>query len=102
MGYRIGIDVGGTFTDCVAIDGAQQLFSRKTHTVPADETAGIFNGLEEIARHFGVSLRALLTDTEALVLGTTAVTNTMLEFNGVNTGVITTKGFRDVIELRRG
>ena len=59
-------------------------------------------GLEQIAAHFGISLQTLLAETDPIVLGTTVVTNTMLEFAGANIGLITTKGFRDVIELRRG
>lgn len=102
MGYRIGIDVGGTFTDFVCVNEKQELCRGKTHTVPADETAAIFRGLQQIAEYYGVPLRSLLAETDSLVLGTTVVTNTMLEFSGVNTGLITTKGFRDVLELRRG
>ena len=102
MGYRIGIDVGGTFTDFVAVNTDQQMYSGKTPTIAADEAASVFGGLEQIAAHFGVSLRTLLAETDPIVLGTTVVTNTMLEFAGANIGLITTKGFRDVIELRRG
>ena len=102
MSYRIGIDVGGTFTDFVAVNTDQQMYSGKTPTIAADEAASVFGGLEQIAAHFGVSLRTLLAETDPIVLGTTVVTNTMLEFAGANIGLITTKGFRDVIELRRG
>ena len=102
MGYRIGIDVGGTFTDFVAVNTDQQMYSGKTPTIAADEAASVFGGLEQIAADFGVSLRTLLAETDPIVLGTTVVTNTMLEFAGANIGLITTKGFRDVIELRRG
>ncbi len=102
MGYRIGIDVGGTFTDFVAVNTDQQMYSGKTPTVAADEAASVFGGLEQIAAHFGISLRTLLAETDPIVLGTTVVTNTMLEFAGANIGLITTRGFRDVIELRRG
>ena len=102
MGYRIGIDVGGTFTDFVAVNTDQQMYSGKTPTIAADEAASVFGGLEQIAAHFDISLQTLLAETDLIVLGTTVVTNTMLEFAGANIGLITTKGFRDVIELRRG
>ena len=102
MGYRIGIDVGGTFTDFVAVNTDQQMYSGKTPTITADEAASVFAGLEQIAAHFGISLQTLLAETDPIVLGTTVVTNTMLEFAGANIGLITTKGFRDIIELRRG
>src|SRR5581483_197590 len=101
MGYRIGIDVGGTFTDCAAVgvDG-----SVRTGKVPTegDEARGVLAGTEALAREFGQETKDFLRETELIVLGTTAVTNTMLEYNGAETGLITTKGFRDVIELRRG
>ena len=102
MSYRIGIDVGGTFTDFVAVNTDQQMYSGKTPTIAADEAASVFGGLEQIAAHFDISLQTLLAETDPIVLGTTVVTNTMLEFAGANIGLITTKGFRDVIELRRG
>ncbi len=102
MGYRIGIDVGGTFTDFVAVNTDQQMYSGKTPTIAADEAASVFGGLEQIAAYFDISLQMLLAETDPIVLGTTVVTNTMLEFAGANIGLITTKGFRDVIELRRG
>ena len=55
MGYRIGIDVGGTFTDFVAVNTDQQMYSGKTPTIAADEAASVFGGLEQIAAHFGLS-----------------------------------------------
>ena len=57
--------------------------------------------LADAATHYGLGLDGLLASTEVIVLGTTVVTNTMLEYSGANTGLITTGGFRDVIELRR-
>jgi N-methylhydantoinase A len=101
MTYEIGIDVGGTFTDFVVRSG-NDVYSGKTLTTPSDEATGILNAVAMMADHFGASVSGLLRETSAFVLGTTVVTNTMLEFSGANTGMITTKGFRDVIELRSG
>ena len=101
MGFQIGCDVGGTFTDLVVGDGEGELFKTKSPSTPGNEAHGIMDGLTDAAAHFGSDLRGLLTQTEVIVLGTTVVTNTMLEYSGANTGLITTGGFRDVIELRR-
>jgi N-methylhydantoinase A len=102
MGLQIGIDVGGTFTDFVAAASEGTVFAGKVPTTPRDESSGILNAVAAIAVNRGLTVRDLLADTDVIVLGTTVVTNTMLEYSGANTGMITTKGFRDVIELRAG
>lgn len=101
MGYEIGIDVGGTFTDFVVRSGGE-IYSGKSLTTPSDEATGILNAVDMIAEHFGTEPKALLRETTSFVLGTTVVTNAMLEYAGANVGMITTKGFRDIIELRGG
>ena len=101
--YTIGIDVGGTFTDFVATrKGGNELCKGKVSTRPHDEAASILESIKSIAEHYGEELQAVLANTDSIILGTTVVTNIMLEYNGAKTGLITTKGFRDVIELRRG
>ncbi|HEY7064161.1 MAG TPA: hydantoinase/oxoprolinase family protein [Chloroflexota bacterium] len=102
MRYQIGIDVGGTFTDLAAIGERDGVVPAKVLSTPHDEAQGIFDGIGRLAETFGTSTRALLNDTDVILLGTTVVTNTMLEYSGANTGLITTKGFRDIIDLRRG
>jgi N-methylhydantoinase A len=103
VGYKLGIDVGGTFTDFVAVNGdGAGLFKGKVPTRPHDEATSVLEAVGAISSHYGAEPRALLDATEYIVLGTTVVTNTMLEYTGVKAGLITTKGFRDVIELRRG
>jgi len=102
MGYRIGIDVGGTFTDLVYLSDNDPVRIVKTPTTPENQAAGVLNGLEKIAGRENKSINGLLRDTDLLIHGTTVATNTMLEFNGASTGLIATKGFRDDIELRRG
>jgi N-methylhydantoinase A len=101
MGYEIGIDVGGTFTDFV-VRRDSEVYSGKTFTTPSDEATGILDALALMAEHYGGDVRQLLAATDTFVLGTTVVTNTMLEYSGAKVGMITTKGFRDVIDLRSG
>jgi len=101
VSYEIGIDVGGTFTDFV-VRSSDNIFSGKVLTTPKDETVGIMNAINTSAEHFDLDIHNFLKSADNLVLGTTVVTNTMLEYSGANTGLITTKGFRDIIELRTG
>jgi N-methylhydantoinase A len=101
MSYQLGVDVGGTFTDFVAANSASQ-FKGKVPTRPGDEATSVLEAVAAVAAHYGSDVKSLLAETEQFVLGTTVVTNTMLEYNGVTTGLITTAGFRDVVELRRG
>jgi N-methylhydantoinase A len=94
----IGIDTGGTFTDLVAVDiDSERYFYHKVPTITADPAQGVVNGVSELLERN--SLRA--GDVEFLVLGTTLATNAVLEGRWASTGVITTRGFRDVIELAR-
>jgi len=101
MGYEIGIDVGGTFTDFV-VQGEDGALSGKVLTTPHDEATGIMHAIEASAGHFESEVQEFLSQSDVLVLGTTVVTNAMLEYSGANTGIITTKGFRDIIDLRAG
>ncbi|MBI3785087.1 MAG: hydantoinase/oxoprolinase family protein [Deltaproteobacteria bacterium] len=102
MSYRIGIDVGGTFTDFVLVrpDGSLRLF--KSPTTPGDQSQGILNGLQQLAADEQLSLDRLLSNTSVIVHGTTTADNTMIEMNGAVTALLTTQGHRDEIELRRG
>lgn len=100
--YRIGIDVGGTFTDYVAFRDDRETVSGKTPSTPGRESEAVVNALTRAASGFGVALEELLVDTEVINFGTTVATNAMLEHKGARVGMITTKGFRDVIDLRRG
>ena len=102
MGYRIGIDVGGTFTDLVYMSGDGVIRVVKVPTTPENQSKGVLAGLERIARAEGMGLAGLLGKTDLIIHGTTVATNTLLEFNGAKTGLIATRGFRDDIEIRRG
>ena len=102
MSYRIGIDVGGTFTDFVLVrpDGSIRL--SKSPTTPRDQSEGVIAGIEQLARGEHLTLGELLGDTTVIVHGTTTADNTLIEMSGAVTGLITTQGHRDEIELRRG
>ena len=101
-GYRIGIDVGGTFTDLVLARPDRTIHLDKTATTPHDQSEGVMVGLERLARSEGKSLGELLTATERIVHGTTLATNALLERKGARVGLLTTEGHRDVIEMREG
>lgn len=101
VGYRVGVDVGGTFTDiiCVTPDGTVLL--DKTPTTPEDQSEGVVNGLAQLASSLGMNLSQLTAQLDAFVHGTTTADNTMIEMNGASTGLLATEGHRDEIELRR-
>jgi len=100
--YRIGIDVGGTFTDLVAVDDAGRVTLAKSASTPADPSRGVLEGLELLAGALGLDVEALLGQTERMVHGTTVATNALLERKGARVGLLTTAGHRDVIEMREG
>ncbi|HEX4218486.1 MAG TPA: hydantoinase/oxoprolinase family protein [Acidimicrobiales bacterium] len=100
--YRIGVDVGGTFTDCVLLRPDGTLVLEKTPTTPADQSAGVLEGLRRLAVAVGhEDVRSLLERSESIVHGTTTADNTMIQMSGAPTGLIVTEGYRDEIELRR-
>jgi N-methylhydantoinase A len=102
MGHRIGIDVGGTFTDLVLVGPAGTLILEKHPTTPRDQSEGVLGGIARLAARVGVTRDALLADTDLIVHGTTTADNTMIEMSGATTGLITSDGHRDEIEIRRG
>jgi N-methylhydantoinase A len=102
MGIRIGVDVGGTFTDFLVKDDDGGTRVYKTSTKPADPSIGFFNGLEKAASADGQSLAQWLRRVETIVHGTTITTNAVLTGEGAVTGFVTTAGFRDTLNMRRG
>ena len=100
--YKIGIDVGGTFTDIVLQDQADALIQGKTPSTPGNESEGVMEAIAIIANAVGSSPAELLSKTRVINFGTTVATNAMLQMNGAKVGLITTSGFRDIIDLRRG
>src|SRR5262249_59362254 len=100
--YRIGIDVGGTFTDLVAVDDHGAVTLAKSASTPADPSVGVMDGIGLLAASLGHDTRSLLAATERIVHGTTVATNALLERKGARVGMLTTAGHRDVIEMREG
>jgi N-methylhydantoinase A len=101
MSYRVGIDIGGTFTDFALLKDTEVILHKNLST-PEDRSVGVMEGLEKLAEIEGLSLAEFLRKCEAIVHGTTIADNTLIEMNGALTGLITTDGFRDEIEYRRG
>jgi N-methylhydantoinase A len=98
MGYRLGIDVGGTFTDLVLYDEVSSVLAvEKVPSVPADPSEGIVRGIVQLLRRAGVAAGAV----DYVAHGTTVATNALLERKGARTALITTRGFRDLLEIAR-
>jgi N-methylhydantoinase A/oxoprolinase/acetone carboxylase beta subunit len=93
--YRIGVDVGGTFTDLVAVDDCGKATLAKVTSTPEDPSIGVIDGLGLLAETLGTALAALLAETERVVHGTTVATNALLEHKGSRVGLLTTEGHRD-------
>ena len=102
MMFRIGIDVGGTYTDLVATDETGRTVFAKSPSTPADQSIGVMAGLDELARRLNVTRAEMLAATDRLVHGTTVATNALLERKGAKVALLTTEGHRDVIEMREG
>src|SRR5438309_589338 len=100
--WRIGIDVGGTFTDLAAVDETGRVVIAKCASTPRDQSEGLMEGLGLLAVECGTDLIGLLKSTERIVHGTTVATNALLERKGAKVGLLTTEGHRDVIEMREG
>src|SRR5918992_1669836 len=100
--YRIGIDVGGTFTDLAAVDERGRVVIAKCASTPKDPSDGLMEGLALLAAEVGTDVAALLAATERIVHGTTVATNALLERKGAKVGLLTTEGHRDIIEMREG
>src|SRR5918992_5705128 len=100
--YRIGIDVGGTFTDLAAVDERSRVVIAKCASTPKDHSDGLMEGLALLAAEVGTDLAGLLASTERIVHGTTVATNALLERKGAKVGLLTTEGHRDIIEMREG
>ena len=100
--YKIGIDVGGTFTDFVVAGETGQPRFFKTASTPDDPSIGVMAGLQDAADAYGLSLDKFLGATDLVIHGSTVATNTLVERKGAQVGLITTDGFRDLLEMREG
>lgn len=101
-GRRVGIDIGGTFTDLYVVesDGTGEIY--KSPTTPWDPSEGLLNGLAKAAAAVNESLEEFLGGVSTIVHGTTIATNAVLTRQGAKTGFVTTRGFRDLLNMRRG
>ncbi len=94
---KIGVDVGGTFTDLVLEKGPRDVFVHKVPSTPGDQSLGVIRGITEICEIGNVSRK----DIELIVHGTTVATNITLENNGSEVGMLTSRGFRDILHIAR-
>lgn len=98
MGYRLGVDVGGTFTDVLLVDEETGVSHRaKTASTPADQSEGVLNGIRKVCRDAGIGL----PEVAHVLHGTTVATNAILQGRGARVGLVTTEGFRQVLQIAR-
>jgi N-methylhydantoinase A len=102
MNYKIGIDVGGTFTDFLLTRSDGEFRTYKVLSTPKDPSEATMRGIAEMARDEGLALSDFLAAVEVIVHGTTVTTNAVLTYSGAKTGLLTTTGVRDALEMRRG
>src|ERR671930_2292165 len=99
MAYRLGVDVGGTFTDLFLVadgNGGGQ-YRVKTPSTPSDPSEGVLNGVRRICEEAGIDVSAIRN----ILHGTTVATNAVLESKGARVGLITTNGFKQILHLAR-
>ena len=94
--FRAGVDIGGTFTDIVLLGDRGERYTKKVSSTVDDYARAITEGLSQLLAEIGGEARGIAE----LLHGTTVASNAILEHKGAKTGLITTKGFRDVLEIR--
>ena len=98
MSYRLGVDVGGTFTDLLLVDEVSgTTYTAKVPSTPEDSSIGVLNGIEKICSEAGIDPEAISN----VMHGTTVATNTVLTGSGAKVGLVTTKGYRQVLQIAR-
>ena len=98
MTYRLGVDVGGTFTDLLLVDETSgQTWTAKVPSTPEDQSIGVLNGLSRVCSLAGVNPRSI----SHVMHGTTVATNTVLTSSGARVGLVTTRGYRQVLQIAR-
>ncbi len=98
MAYRIGVDVGGTFTDILLMnEETGETFRAKTSSTPQDQSIGVLRGIERACKEAGIKL----SEIGEVLHGTTVATNAILEGKGARVGLVTTSGFRQVLQIAR-
>ena len=98
MTYRLGVDVGGTFTDVLLVEqDTGETWRAKTASTPADQSTGVLSGIRQVCDAAGISL----AEVRQVLHGTTVATNAILEGKGAVVGLVTTRGFRQVLQIAR-
>ena len=98
MSYRLGVDVGGTFTDLLLVnEKSGNLYTAKVPSTPEDSSIGVFNGITKVCSIANIDP----SDITSVMHGTTVATNTILTGTGAKVGLITTKGYRQVLQIAR-
>ena len=95
-GFRVGVDIGGTFTDIVFLSAEGRIHTKKISSSVDNYARAITDGLGEVFRELGLGA----ADVEEIRHGTTVASNAILEMKGARTGLIATKGFRDILQIR--
>jgi len=102
VSYLVGVDIGGTFTDCAIVDRAGRLFTTKVPSTPQDFSRGMMDALDAGAQALGIGLDRFCREIAFLSHGTTVGTNTIIQKKGARVGLITTRGHEDAIHIMRG
>lgn len=98
MAFRLGVDVGGTFTDVLLVDtDTGRTWRQKTASTPADQSEGVLRGMTRACEDAGIGM----ADVDEVLHGTTVATNAILEQKGATVGLVTTRGFRQVLQIGR-
>ena len=98
MSYRLGVDVGGTFTDLLLVnEKTGALHTAKVPSTPDDSSRGVFNGINKVCEKASIEP----SEITSVMHGTTVATNTILTGTGAKVGLITTKGYRQVLQIAR-
>ena len=98
MTYRLGVDVGGTFTDLLLVnEKSGQTWSAKVPSTPKDQSVGVLKGLTRVCKQAGIDPKLI----SHVMHGTTVATNTVLTSSGARVGLVTTKGYRQVLQIAR-
>lgn len=100
--YRIGIDIGGTFTDLTISDDVGNSYDFKSPTTPKNPLEGVKNAISEVASFYEITIKQLLTETDRIIHGTTISTNAVVQRNAAKTGLLCTEGFRHTLYYREG
>ena len=100
--YLVGVDIGGTFTDCVVLDRKGRITATKAPSTPGNFAEGMVAALAVAAGRLGLGFEEFCAEIDVLTHGTTVGTNALIQRKGAKTGLITTKGHEDAIHIMRG